>query len=251
MRKNKKIFLLVPLFLAFYMALLFGGSGRELFIAANKYYVEKKYEAALRLYKKIIDSGYESGELYYNMGNSALKLGRRGEAVLYYEKALKFMPHDSDLKSNLKYALSGIKQANIDEKTTFKKALFDLSNVLSYNEIAIFFTFSLLAFAAAFLLYFYRCRASKKCKNIFLTALLFFLAVSFLFAAKVYFYGHEAVVLKDNSEVRFAPMDEATVHYTAYEGSKLLIVKKKDGWYKVVRGDGLSGWIKSGDVGII
>ena len=44
------------------------------FIEANNLYNESKYEKSIELYYQILDSGFHSAELYFNLGNSFYKL---------------------------------------------------------------------------------------------------------------------------------------------------------------------------------
>ena len=64
----------------------------SLFQSANLLYQEGKYEKALEDYRQISESGLESADLYYNMGNAAYRSNSIGYAILYYEKALKMEP---------------------------------------------------------------------------------------------------------------------------------------------------------------
>lgn len=78
----------------------------KLFYSANSSYEKREYSKAIEEYNKILDLGIDSGPLYYNMGNSYFKSGKLGMAILYYAKARRLMPYDSDLKANLNYARS-------------------------------------------------------------------------------------------------------------------------------------------------
>ena len=50
------------------------------------------------------ESGLESGELHYNLGNAWFRLGELGPAILHYERARRSMPRDDDLAANLALA---------------------------------------------------------------------------------------------------------------------------------------------------
>ncbi|MEI6863042.1 MAG: tetratricopeptide repeat protein, partial [Candidatus Omnitrophota bacterium] len=74
------------------------------FYTGNVYYEKKDYAKAMQNYRAALEMGIESGNLYYNMGNAYLKMGKVGYAVLFYEKAMRLIPQDGDLKSNMVYA---------------------------------------------------------------------------------------------------------------------------------------------------
>ena len=75
-----------------------------LFEKANKLYNQDKYQGAIDTYKKILETGEHSAELYYNIANANYKLSNIGPSVYYYEKALLLAPDDQDIKNNLAFA---------------------------------------------------------------------------------------------------------------------------------------------------
>lgn len=74
---------------------------RSLFRQANEQYQKQNYPEARNLYLQIVQQGIRSPEVYYNLANTAARLGRVGEAVLYYEKARDLAPRDLDIQANL------------------------------------------------------------------------------------------------------------------------------------------------------
>ena len=78
--------------------------GKAEFDKANDLYRKNKFEDAVKEYKKLIDDGYESAALYYNLGNAYYREGNIGHAILYYEKALKLEPNDDDIIHNIAIA---------------------------------------------------------------------------------------------------------------------------------------------------
>ncbi len=47
---------------------------KETFVKANTAYESQSYQQAIELYRTLIDHGYSSGPLYYNLGNAELRL---------------------------------------------------------------------------------------------------------------------------------------------------------------------------------
>ena len=96
---KKTAFLIITLL----FSLISLASENQLVIAkANKAYSDGLYANAVDLYKKVIASGYESWDLYYNLGNSFYKVNDYASAILYYEKAKKLNPGNEDIDFNLK-----------------------------------------------------------------------------------------------------------------------------------------------------
>ena len=81
---------------------LFSHSDDSLVIMANKVYSEGDYHVAINLYEEVINSGLESAELYYNLGNSYYKVNLIPAAILNYEKAKKLKPNDWNIFLSLR-----------------------------------------------------------------------------------------------------------------------------------------------------
>ena len=100
---GKRLILVVMLLLI--STSLFGADNPpDEFVAANKFYEEKDYASAIRLYESIINQGNESAEIYFNLGNAYFKSGDLGYAVLYYIRARRLSPADEDIRHNLEFA---------------------------------------------------------------------------------------------------------------------------------------------------
>src|SRR5512141_3017076 len=74
------------------------------FEPGNEAYQQGKMSDALAIYESILRNGYVSGPLYYNLGNAYYRAGNIPRAILNYERALRFMPGDDDLRHNLQLA---------------------------------------------------------------------------------------------------------------------------------------------------
>lgn len=80
----------------------------EKFERANNAYIEGNFDESESLYQGLIDNGYDSAELYYNLGNTYFRMDQIPQAILYYEKALKINPRNKDYQYNLDIAKSKI-----------------------------------------------------------------------------------------------------------------------------------------------
>jgi len=66
------------LFTMFFFSLVIAGissadEAAQRFEQANQLYLQAKYPDAVAQYEKIVQSGFESGELYFNLGNAYYK----------------------------------------------------------------------------------------------------------------------------------------------------------------------------------
>jgi len=71
------------------------------FDVGNQLYQQGQYEQAVEKYQLVLQAGFESGELYFNLGNVYYKLNQLGLARLYYERAAILLKNDEALTDNL------------------------------------------------------------------------------------------------------------------------------------------------------
>ncbi|UCH82283.1 MAG: tetratricopeptide repeat protein, partial [Nitrospiraceae bacterium] len=108
-----------------------------IFYKANALYEDGKYDEAIEVYTSLIDQGRESGNLYYNIGNSYFKKGELGKAIVNYERANKLIPDDSDLKSNHDFARSKVRNTVSGNTASFHGKVMALYKGFSINGLTI------------------------------------------------------------------------------------------------------------------
>ena len=218
----------------------------------NVLYEKGDYNRAILEYEKVLDAGKESGELYYNIADTYMKLNNVGKAILYYEKAKRLIPRDADLAANLNYAKSLIKEIKLNYNPEgYNSIINKFINKFTINELAVFFTLNLFLLFALIII-----KLLLQSRNRYIIGIVFILSFSLLLVVLGIFFqykanGREMIVLEDKVEVKFAPLDEATTHYTVYEGMKLFKLNGKGKWIKVKRIDGMAGWLQEEDIAII
>jgi tetratricopeptide (TPR) repeat protein len=224
------------------------GDPDYIFYKGNTLYEEGNYDEAIREYLKLHDQGFESGNLYYNIGNCYFKKGDIGRAILNYERARKLIPGDSDLASNYSYARSLIKGDTSKASTPWFKRLFIKFEFLTINGLTIFLS-ALFALTLLFLLSGLFILPLKRYYRFVLPLLLIvFTLGAFSLYGRVSLLSKEAVIISVSSDAKFEPIDSATTHFTVYEGMKVYITESKKDWNKVERFDGKAGWIMSGSM---
>lgn len=72
---------------------------------ANDLYAKNKFQAAADTYESLIQKGFNNGYLYYNLGNTYVRMGKFGPAILNYVRAQKLIPRDENLQANLSFAI--------------------------------------------------------------------------------------------------------------------------------------------------
>jgi len=211
-----------------------------IFNKANILYEEKKYSEAIKLYESILKKGYESGYLFYNLGNAYFKKGELGKAILNYEKALKFIPLDSDLRTNYNYALSLIKVPVKDlESFWFTRFLNKVFSPFTVDNLTILLSLIYLFLLGVLTLFF------RKHRKVIVLSLIFLFSFSFSgLILKVSKQGKEAIVITKEAQVKFAPLDEATLYFRVYEGQKLRIISQEGSYYKIRDHRQKIGWVE-------
>jgi len=86
-------------------------------------YDQGRYADAAVGFLALVEAGFANGELYYNLGNTYLKSDDLGRAILWYERARRWLPRDPDLAFNLEYARSQRKDMHEAEDTGLLRVL--------------------------------------------------------------------------------------------------------------------------------
>lgn len=224
----------------------------QIFKAANSFYQEAKYDRAILEYEKIITQGLSSGNLYYNLANCYFKKGDLGKAVLNYERAKILMPADSDLKANYDYARSLL---NLGSNELYGKrwvrSLDKLFSAWGINSLTIFLS---LLWAIVFLvlilgLFFEKVKRALKVMLPLITLLLLSLFISF--NRKITCLNNSAVVINQEAQSKFEPLESATTYFTLSQGSLVEVIETTPSWAKIRRQDGKIGWVSQSSLGFV
>ncbi len=241
----KKVNLLLLLLLAGALAY---GNPDSLFHRGNTRYAGGQYEKALSSYDSLLQRGFESAELYYNMGNAAFRSNKLGYAILYYEKALKIDPAMEEAQVNLDY-VSRFKEDNLEKvpelfiKTWIRSLILSLS-ATGWGILAILLFALFLAALAAYI--FGRRMAAKK--SGFFGGLL--LMVLFIFSITAAIQRHrqvvdpgKAIIVKPSVVVKSSPSVSGTDLFVLHEGTKVSTDEMVNRWMEIQISDGRIGWI--------
>lgn len=78
----------------------------EIVAQGNQLYQQGDYPGAVAAYRAVLEGGFESPALHYNLGNALFKTGDLGGSILEWERARSLDPADPDVLANLALARS-------------------------------------------------------------------------------------------------------------------------------------------------
>lgn len=217
---------------------------------ANTAYLRSDYRSAIRDYEEILDRGFISAKLFYNLGNACFKDNRTGAAILNYRRALRLAPGDEDIRYNLTVAESRTKDRIETIPEFFLKGwMHTLRNLLGGTAWTLF---SLVLLALAFLCALFYLLAERLAlrKGGFygMAGCLALFIVATLFAAadrSETLDRREAIVMSSAVSVKSSPDKAATDLFVLHEGTALRTGDTLGDWTEVTIADGKKGWLES------
>jgi len=227
----------------------------ERFIAANQLYNDSYYDSAFIEYEKIIDSGYFSFELFFNAGNAAYQTKNIGKSILYYEKAKKLDPSNSDVIHNLKLLNRLVLDKNPSAGKS--KAYDRIMSVLSRSPDYWSWGAILMGFLGFAFLTLYKLSTGRRNKKIgfFLGVFSILLSVfSILLSTVQHNYiqtKRNGIVIDQSVTLKIAPDEESKTAFILHEGTKFELKSQVGDWLEVIYSDGKIGWILVSEVELI
>lgn len=221
---------------------------RDNVFKANKAYSDGAYSTAVEFYKKVVDAGFESPELFYNLGNAYFKLNDYANAILWYERAKRIDPGNEDIDFNLNVANTKISDKIEPLPEMFYKRWFNgLVRLFSVDAWAamciVMFITGLLCgvlYLASHVL------VLRKIGFWLGLGLLFFSVISLIFAWSGYSFTKttsEAIVFAPTITVKSSPDEKSTDLFVVHEGTKVRLMDNISGWYEIRIANGSVGWL--------
>jgi len=216
--------------------------------SANQAYQQKDFATAIQQYEVLLQQGFHSEALYYNLGNSYYCANDLGKAVLNYERALLLDPNDADTRHNLQLVQNQLPD-KIDPLPAFflSKWWNGLGGVLSAQTWSIIVLVLLWVSVSGLTLWLLgRVRRYKKIGFLVGTSLLVGSLLAFALAnsrTKAMQNSGRAVVLQKEIVLRSAPDTKSKEVFTLHSGATVQLLDKIGDWYKVSLRDGMQGWL--------
>lgn len=228
---------------------------------ADSAYAADNFALAEELYLKAAKEHGTSTTLFYNLGNTYYRQGNLGKAIVYYERALKLDPSNSDARTNLEFVKGKIADKEPDSSSVIGKAVDNIINSFhadawAWIALALFAIF--IGAAAAYLF----SEAVLVRKTAFFGGMLVFVltvcavAISFAAANRVESDKY-AIILPPAAQLSTSPREarsQSEQAFLLHEGTKVEVIDSVSSpgeggkWLEVKVPTGERAWIKSTDV---
>ena len=221
-----------------------------IFDQGNSSYNQGNYNEAIEKYTSIINNGYESSELYYNLGNAYYKINDIANSIFYFEKSLLLDPNNNETKNNLSFS----QNMTIDRIETIpvnqlSKFISSFTNLFDYNTwLLISIIFEFLSFIVFSVYVFNKNTNTKKLYfsigSIFLICFIIFLIVG-INSKSVYEKNNPAILFDNRISFKSEPNERSDEIFILNEGTKVNVLEKLNEWSRVELLNGSKGWILS------
>lgn len=223
----------------------------RIFMDGTAAYNRGDWPAAIQAFEQLAVKGIDNGRLFYNLGNAYLKNDDLGHALLWYERALKHIPDDPDLKFNYDYALTLTKDEPVNHTSPILRILFFWKYQLGADTIR-WITLALNA-----VLWVSLAVLSIRKKHLLRPSIILVTAATLIFSATAAFNYIEAtrikraVILPTEVAVRSGFSDTATQLFVLHAGTKVKVERQSEAYLLIRYTKDKIGWVKQGDAGII
>jgi tetratricopeptide (TPR) repeat protein len=226
---------------------LASSAGLGLYNEANEFYRRGEFEGARQKYLEVAASGVRNSRLFYNLGNASFKSGRLGEAILWYERALRVNPRDADIRANLRFVNLVKKDRDpAPAENVVWRFLLALYLFPTPDELCVVFCLvSLLVFVLAV----WRLRLRAKAPALWLALFISCSGLTVLAGSWGGWRIHrqetmvEAIVVVEQATARSGPDARQTTVLIVHEGTKVRVERQEREWRLVRLANGLGGWL--------
>ncbi len=226
---------------------------QEMINKGDSAYKQEMYREAVTQYEAVLGQGFESAELYYNLGNAYFNLNNLPAAILNYERARVLSPGDADIEFNLNIANSMItdKIEIVPEVFYVRwwKSLRSSFNLHTWTVASISIFAILILCAGIFFL----------SRNIFMRKLGFWAGTAFFLLSIAVFSmtftkydmqskHMEAIVFDPTITVKSSPSQLGKDLFVIHEGTKVHIIEEINEWCNISIANGSDGWLPSSSI---
>ena len=248
-RVIRKYFLILLLFSGVQAVMAQSTALQDSLTKGNQLYTSGKYADAVKAYEAVAAKGFESFELYYNLGNALYKTNNITYAILNYERALKLNPTSEDARFNLEMTKKQVVD-NIDllPEPGFMRWYHELVNSKPADSWGKHSLVSFFLFLSLFALFLFASTIRNKQFTFWLAVVALaysLLTFSFGSAQRSKLVNHNSGVITERSvRMKGSPSETGTELFILHEGLSVQITDKLGDWIEIRLADGNKGWVK-------
>lgn len=225
-------------------------SVEDSFAEANNMYKDGNYQGAIDVYHSILDQGYASAALYYNMGNAYFRNDDLGAAILNYERALKIDPSDKEIQQNLDYANSKtLDRINKVPELFITRWFNGVLAWFSPNQWGVTAIVFMLLLCVCAVVFFLTRSYLLKQVSFYSAILILVLLICSVVNASVLKNRMEnlqqAIVMQPTVVIKSSPDENSAEKFIVHEGCKVTVEDRLSDWCKVKISDGNTGWVEN------
>lgn len=252
MNLRTSIYLIIYYFLSFWAVFPGSASGEDVLsriALANDHYAKNQYQKAGEIYQSLINDGQTNGYLFYNLGNTYLRLGKLGPSILNYVHAKQFLPRDEALDANMRVAILRTQDQLELPSTNGLGSFFFWVNKFTQNEQLIFLGIINLIFWLVLSIWIVRrtelWNLARKTMMVFLVVTILSVGSKIVLDSKNFI----GVILAKNVEVKSDRGVNNVTLFQLHEGSVVSIIASQNDWYQIKLNDGKKGWAQKDFIG--
>jgi tetratricopeptide (TPR) repeat protein len=211
------------------------------FAEANRLYEQARYPDAIAAYQTLLDHGYSSAPLHFNLANAHFRARHTGHAIGHYLLALRLQPRDPDIQANLRF-VRGTLAHNISHRPSpwtsyLTRIRLDEWSILTTTALWIL---GLMLVTAQW-------RPNLKPRLRLPTTLAATLTTSLILLTSLAWHHQQrsplAVVIQPETPARFGPLEESPVRFHIPEGTELAVTDTDSDWIEAMDATRRVGWI--------
>ena len=217
---------------------------------ANKFYIEKNYDEAIKIYESLIRSGNNPAQVYFNLGNAYYKNGNNATAILNYERAKRLNPTDEDIDFNLRLAnLGTIDKIEPAPQVFYVKWWNDFVNSASiedHSRKGLLFIWIAFILACLYILINY---SLIKRIAFFGTFILLFTGLFTLYLSHKQFNElnerKAALIISSGVYIKSSPDEKSINLFMLHSGTRVEVIDELQAWKRIRIANGNEGWLPS------
>jgi len=216
---------------------------------ANDLYANNNYQEAADIYESIHQAGLKNGYLYYNLGNTYIRLGKTGSAILNYIRAYKLIPRDENLQANLNFAIQQTRdKIPLPEQSSLSTLFFWVNDLSLSENLKMIFSVNIIFWLTLIAWFYFRSKTFRLIRNLFFYILLFGI-VSVIVKLNLEIGSKTGVVIVNKVSVKSGLDSSNATLFELHEGALVKITEERKNWFEIRLNEKQKGWVPMDTLG--